>query len=550
VSARIKYKLGSPPAQFDLVLDGVADMSWIFHGYNPYGPSGRFTSRYQAWLRIREPGTYRFGTISDDASALWIDEQPVADWPGGHNVWQRGGHRFRHNGSIELAAGLHRLEYLHVQAGSATACVAAWLPPGAEKPVPIPAEAFAPVTPYRADGLGDGPLVAWRAVRHNAWRDHLLVTMELTVTGIGEDTEVRWRSDDGATHRGHRWRHVFLRPGLRLVTLTLEPPGGGTTTIEQAVRVGHAHFQRHQFDDEHFRTQREAVMGRDFAGLDGADRAELVTLALRSRDRDWLAAIAERLAAVDGLGGVEAAAVLDLAIAVQHPELQRYETAIALFEGLRDGQQVPPGVRAAAALHQAGLLIQILGRPAEGRELLEALDHEALSGGDRRLARIYRADADLYAGRSDAALRRYRQVGTTTHDGDLGYAVTRRIRLEMARDYIRRGAADAAEEILRSIEWETPEERMGGELVELQAEVWLLRGEWRFALARLPAVIAARREDPRLPELLLLHLRALLAADRREDAEAVAAELRRDYPLSEASARIAHHLQSAAETAE
>ena len=41
VSAEIKYKLGSPPAQFDLIQDGVADLTWIFHGYNP----GRFVAR-------------------------------------------------------------------------------------------------------------------------------------------------------------------------------------------------------------------------------------------------------------------------------------------------------------------------------------------------------------------------------------------------------------------------------------------------------------------------------------------------------------------------
>lgn len=39
VTAEIKYKLGSPPAQYDLVRDGAADMSWFFHGYNP----GRYT---------------------------------------------------------------------------------------------------------------------------------------------------------------------------------------------------------------------------------------------------------------------------------------------------------------------------------------------------------------------------------------------------------------------------------------------------------------------------------------------------------------------------
>jgi TRAP-type C4-dicarboxylate transport system substrate-binding protein len=40
VTAEVKYGLGSPPAQYDLVLDGAADLSWIFHGYSP----GRFVA--------------------------------------------------------------------------------------------------------------------------------------------------------------------------------------------------------------------------------------------------------------------------------------------------------------------------------------------------------------------------------------------------------------------------------------------------------------------------------------------------------------------------
>lgn len=40
VTAQIKYNLGSPPAQLDLVQDGAADISWIFHGYTP----GRFVT--------------------------------------------------------------------------------------------------------------------------------------------------------------------------------------------------------------------------------------------------------------------------------------------------------------------------------------------------------------------------------------------------------------------------------------------------------------------------------------------------------------------------
>ena len=35
VKTKVLYKLASPLRQFDLVRTGVADASWIFHGYNP-----------------------------------------------------------------------------------------------------------------------------------------------------------------------------------------------------------------------------------------------------------------------------------------------------------------------------------------------------------------------------------------------------------------------------------------------------------------------------------------------------------------------------------
>ena len=40
VTGEIKYGLAPPPAQMDLILDGAADIAWIFHGYTP----GRFVT--------------------------------------------------------------------------------------------------------------------------------------------------------------------------------------------------------------------------------------------------------------------------------------------------------------------------------------------------------------------------------------------------------------------------------------------------------------------------------------------------------------------------
>lgn len=61
VTAQIKYKLGSPPAQFDLIQDGAADVSWIFHGYTP----GRF-----ATTKIAELPGYE-GNAEASSVAAW-----------------------------------------------------------------------------------------------------------------------------------------------------------------------------------------------------------------------------------------------------------------------------------------------------------------------------------------------------------------------------------------------------------------------------------------------------------------------------------------------
>lgn len=61
VSGKIKYKLGSPPAQFDLIQDGAADLTWIFHGYNP--------GRYAATKIVELPGYT--GSAKAASAAYW-----------------------------------------------------------------------------------------------------------------------------------------------------------------------------------------------------------------------------------------------------------------------------------------------------------------------------------------------------------------------------------------------------------------------------------------------------------------------------------------------
>lgn len=61
LTSEIRYNLAPPPRQFDIVARGVADLSWIFHGYN--------SSRFHATQAVEIPG---LGATARGASiAYW-----------------------------------------------------------------------------------------------------------------------------------------------------------------------------------------------------------------------------------------------------------------------------------------------------------------------------------------------------------------------------------------------------------------------------------------------------------------------------------------------
>ena len=48
LSAKVEYGLASPPAQYDTVRDGVADIGWIVYGYTP--------GKFEATKIVEMPG--------------------------------------------------------------------------------------------------------------------------------------------------------------------------------------------------------------------------------------------------------------------------------------------------------------------------------------------------------------------------------------------------------------------------------------------------------------------------------------------------------------
>jgi DNA-binding beta-propeller fold protein YncE/4-amino-4-deoxy-L-arabinose transferase-like glycosyltransferase len=138
-------------------------------------PNDTLRSPYSIeWLGkiyIPSRGSYVFGTISDDGSYLYLDEQLVVD-NGGHH-----GDVYR-EGVIQLEEGFHDIRLLYFQDGGGRKIELHWTPPGNVKtqvpaeqlfppgadltippPLPKPAPVTSPTPPTVMEGFGEVALV-------------------------------------------------------------------------------------------------------------------------------------------------------------------------------------------------------------------------------------------------------------------------------------------------------------------------------------------------------------------------------------------------------
>lgn len=511
-------------------LQGRALLTQVFQGFNPCGPGGDIAMESTGWLRIPRAGTWRFHTLSGDASAVWVDGRQVVAWPGWHNL--DGGKRGEKSGTVELEPGVHRLRHLLVQRGGWICSALAWTPPGADKPEIVPPSAFVPVAAWEARPAAAGPWFMWEPAGSTRCGGRPLVEMAFGGRSVGAG--VAWRFDDGCPgDQGQAAKRLFARTGLRTVTMDY----AGRQVVRK-VAVRERWDQMGDWDAEAVDRRLGEFAGRDLRALAGADLAALAQLIAGHDDRSRLpalvAALAERAKDARDLGGEAGDEALHAAgMALQDPPLKAYRQAEALWKALLGRRSQRDGLRERTALHLAGLYVHVLGRTAEGKALLDGLSLPALGDDDRRLVRIYLGDAALAAGDVDGARTLYRSAGTTVDPQDRARSARRRTRLEGAREQLARDDADAAARLLREIEWEAPEERLGPETGLLWARVHLARKDPAPAALRLRALLHALPGDDRRAEALWLLARACDQGGDRDGAAAARSVLAKDHPYSE-----------------
>lgn len=224
---RVKYRNVPNRKAFDRLLDeaeprGAVVEKRIYSGWNPLGPNPGSLHVFEGVLQIGRPGRYTFCTASTDASFLEIDGKPVVSWPGNHDVW--GGLRGERSGAVDLAAGLHRITYLHANSRGSCYSLAGWRPPDSEKKFsPIPESAYAPVLRAkvgpRLDDYG-------RKIPDFGWTLEEMLTEEgqklqlyfvsLTPQVGTEIHSVDW--GDG-TREGKTLTHAYFKPGDYVISV-------------------------------------------------------------------------------------------------------------------------------------------------------------------------------------------------------------------------------------------------------------------------------------------------------------------------------------------
>jgi len=98
-----------PPAK------GASFGTWMCIGsmVNPYGPDDDFSSWFVGAIFLKKRENIYFATVSDEGSEFWIDGKMIVSWPGIHT--RDGGAKGQHGASVDLAEGLHRIDYYHFE---------------------------------------------------------------------------------------------------------------------------------------------------------------------------------------------------------------------------------------------------------------------------------------------------------------------------------------------------------------------------------------------------------------------------------------------------
>ena len=546
---------------------GRAIVTGIDEGGNRFGPQGNLLVHLQGWFDAAAPEHLELSIISVDATFVLVDGKEVVEWPGIHGFGPGLGGQFQ--GAVDLPAGPHLLDYYNAFVASdggrtpVLCCLAAKGGRFAQWTLLTPDSGFfRPVLHYHVasyelqvnspGGLAAGaapPLaIDWanqeQSVIYTDLPDLGLISIQLTclVPLTGTQT-LTWTFDDGSTAQGQSVKHLFPRPGMRTVHLSLNGHGDKqVATLSQTISV-HPDWAHVTNDPPRLKPEHEAdIMGRDPATLSTSDLASCFAVFGNYRRTDDLLKILPAVCAkMKEINEADLPYVKDAALFLAHDDWAHFAEEIQLLRALIDRAASAPSTPQSITLGSecrlalAQLILKTSDHTDEVRSLIDAIHVPALSGDEPRTLAILRADLAWAAGDIPGAKKQYETLTGEPSGPDARSSIRRTAKIGQARSFLDRKDFDAAEDSLNEVAWQAPIEKLSPDWaltrLRLYQEENLPVAAYLWAKRLLPVLVENGRSE------LLFRLTGLALAQGDTDlAHKTLAELLKKHPYSQEAA--------------
>lgn len=568
----------------------------VHHSHNPFAlKPAPFLSKYSGWLNVPSAGTYGFLTSSQDCSFLLIDDKLVVDAPGRHGPARQAVPGSRKD--VTLSAGAHKFEYYHAASGPEAVMVAAWEPSPAgptPKPTAIPAENFRAALVGRVQvgtvTMRDEKLMPDFAVNISGdvplpENDEALIGVkfiDLSPAALTSKSKMLWDFGDGQTSEEPNAFHVYLRPGLYTVKLTVKR-GGRDWAMANRVHIDRPTLMRSakpetlaKLDDYLPTLNTYDASKLDLASLrqlvlayqwkaesllaapensegEEADAAEEKTDAQRKAEakaleekkslaKEYLgkAVAAGKAAFADDAattsGGRELLELARLVATMARNEVGDSPGAAQIWRGagrrLRSDEFV-----AACAIEVGDIALNDENDPKTAKLMLDAATQRMGQTQTGELAsRLYRVWGDYHAAVGDgkAARKSYVKAAmalpqTRSH---IEATAWRGARSRSAEEFVKTAQFDRAIQEIRAWEAEFPEEKIEGYLTLLYAQYWAGLEKHDQAIAMAEQLQAVNPDSAYLDQVLMLAAESELKRGRPDRAIATLESLLKDQPGS------------------
>jgi TolA-binding protein len=525
---------------------GIDYVAQVYHRSNPFAVEpAPLLSCYRGTLVVPSGGQHTFFTSSQDCSFLLIDGRQVVAAPGAHGPIGQA----RNGGQVNLAAGAHRFAYYHAARGADACMVAAWQPPGQDKPSPIPASAF------QSDVVGRMP-----AIRLEGRPDQTLPDFRLKATGdvpladnplplvrvqfadmstpaLTLRARLEWDFGDGQTSSLAHPEHVYLHPGEYLIKLSVRQADRTRTTAHRLQIAQPVVPPGGQPSEDQLADYLPMLHAYQAERLGPTGLVQLVMVWLEAGQPEQAAAVAEAgltpaATAQTDDSRWEAASVVG---PVLRDELHDPARALALWRAA--GNQIQrPALRARCAVEAAEIALHDLLQADAARRFLDFAAAQMQDEVSESASRLHRVLGDWHARRQDAPAARaaYRKaaelgqmLGGATQQNAWRGAYSRSV-----ESFLREGELGRARDELRGWQRDFPEDILDGYLPLLWARYHLARKQPRSAAAVANDALAVSPAAPYADQLLFLVAECELADGRPDRARAAWQALLTDYPGS------------------